>query len=107
MVSVAPARQNNGRQRWRSEDERRIIGIVVSSLSEVSEQITIAEHIPTEHVSAAAAVFYTGDEASSENVAGHPQCEVQVVKISNGNVSSSFATPVATASHIAASQSTL
>ena len=28
LVTVAPARQNNGRQRWRSEDERRIIGSV-------------------------------------------------------------------------------
>ena len=80
---------------------------VVSSLSEVSEQIAIAEHIPTEHETAATAVFHTGEEASSGNVGGHPQCEVQVVKVSNGNVSISFATPAAAASHIAASQSTL
>lgn len=79
----------------------------MSSLSEVSEQIAIAEHIPTEHETAATAVFHTGEEASSGNVGGHPQCEVQVVKVSNGNVSISFATPAAAASHIAASQSTL
>ena len=80
---------------------------VVSSLSEVSEQIAIVEHIPTDHETAATAVFHTGEEVSSANVGGHPQCEVQVVKVSNGNVSIRFATPAAAASHIAASQSTL
>ena len=80
---------------------------VVSSLSEVSEQIAIAEHIPTEHETAATAVFHAGEEASSTNVGGHPQCEVQVVKVTNGNVSISFATPAPSASHIQASQSTL
>ena len=79
---------------------------VVSSLSEVSEQIAIVEHIPTDHETAATAVFHTGEEVSSANVGGHPQCEVHVVKVSNGNVSIRFATPAAAASHIAASQST-
>lgn len=80
---------------------------VVSSLSEVNEQIAIAEHIPTEHETATTAVFHPGEEASSTNVSGHPQCEVQVVKVTNGNVSISFATPAPSASHIQASQSTL
>lgn len=80
---------------------------VVSSLSEVSEQIAIAEHIPTEHETAANAVFHPGEEASSANVGGHPQCEVQVVKVANGNVSLSFATPAPSATHIQSSQSTL
>lgn len=80
---------------------------VVSSLSEVSEQIAIAEHIPTEHETSTTAVFHAGEEGSSTNVGGHPQCEVQVVKVTNGNVSISFATPAPTASHIQASQSSL
>lgn len=80
---------------------------VVPSLSEVSEQIAIAEHIPTEHETSATAVFHAGEEGSSTNVGGHPQCEVQVVKVTNGNVSISFATPAPTASHIQASQSSL
>lgn len=80
---------------------------VVSSLSEVSEQIAIAEHIPTEHETSTTAVFHSGEEGSSTNVGGHPQCEVQVVKVTNGNVSISFATPAPTVSHIQPSQATL
>lgn len=80
---------------------------VVSSLSEVGEQIAIAEHIPTEHETSATAVFHAGEEASSTNVGGHPQCEVQVVKVANGNVSISFATPAPAASHIQTSQPSL
>lgn len=80
---------------------------VVPSLSEVSEQIAIAEHIPTEHETTTTAVFHGGEEASSVNVGAHPQCEVQVVKVTNGNVSLSFATPAPSAPHIQATQSTL
>jgi len=80
---------------------------VVPSLSEVSEQIAIAEHIPTEHETSTTAVFHAGEEGSSTNVGGHPQCEVQVVKVTNGNVSISFATPAPTASHIQPSQTSL
>ena len=80
---------------------------VVPSLSEVSEQIAIAEHIPNEHETSTTAVFHAGEEGSSTNVGGHPQCEVQVVKVTNGNVSISFATPAPTAPHIQASQSSL
>lgn len=80
---------------------------VVSSLSEVGEQIAIAEHIPTEHETSTTAVFHADEEASSTNVGGHPQCEVQVVKVANGNVSISFATPAPAASHIQTSQPSL
>ena len=80
---------------------------VVPSLSEVSEQIAIAEHIPTEHETSTTAVFHAGEEGSSTNVGGHQQCEVQVVKVTNGNVSISFATPAPTASHIQPTQSSL
>ena len=81
---------------------------VVSSLPEVSEQIAIAEHIPTEHETSTTAVFHPGEGRSTTNVRGDPQCEVQVVKVSNGNVSISFSTPAPSASsHIQASQSTL
>lgn len=77
------------------------------SLSEVNEQIAIAEHIPTEHETTTTAVFHPGEEASSTNVSGHTQCEVQVVKVTNGNVSISFATPAPSASHIQGAQSSL
>lgn len=80
---------------------------VVPSLSEVSEQIAIAEHIPTEHETTTTAVFHAGEEASNTNVGGHPQCEVQVVKVGDGNVSISFATPAPAVSHIQASQASL
>lgn len=63
---------------------------VVSSLSDVNEQIAIAEHIPTEHETTNAGVFHSGEDGSNANVAEHQQCEVQVVKVAN--VSISFST---------------
>lgn len=63
---------------------------VVSSLSEVSHQIAIAEAIPTEHESP---VYSNNDQVTSEETVEHQQCEVQVVKVANisGGVNITFA----------------
>lgn len=68
---------------------------VVSSLSEVSQQIAIAEEIPTEHENSHPSVFSTSDQVSTEEVSGHQRCEVQVVKVANvgGGVNITFSTP--------------
>ncbi|KAK3711927.1 hypothetical protein QZH41_009429 [Actinostola sp. cb2023] len=68
---------------------------VVSSLSEVSHQIAIAEEIPTEHDHPHPSVFPSNDQVSSEEVEEHQQCEVQVVKVANvsGGVNITFSTP--------------
>lgn len=68
---------------------------VVSSLSEVSHQIAIAEGIPTEHDSTHTAVFTTSEQVTSEETVEHQQCEVQVVKVANvgGGVNITFSTP--------------
>ncbi|XP_031570726.1 deformed epidermal autoregulatory factor 1 homolog [Actinia tenebrosa] len=68
---------------------------VVSSLSEVSQQIAIAEEIPTEHENSHPSVFSSSDQVSTEEVSGHQRCEVQVVKVANigGGVNITFSTP--------------
>lgn len=69
---------------------------VVSSLSEVSHQIAIAEEIPNEHESSHTAVFSASDhQVTSEETVEHQQCEVQVVKVANvgGGVNITFSTP--------------
>lgn len=69
---------------------------VVNSLSEVSQQIAIAEEIPTEHDNSHPSVFSSSDQVSSEEVSGHQRCEVQVVKVANavgGGVNITFSTP--------------
>ena len=66
---------------------------VVSSLSEVSEQIAISEELPTEHdPSQNAAVYHHEQEnPNTESPHQHQTCEVQVVKVAN--VSLTFSTP--------------
>lgn len=67
---------------------------VVSSLSEVSHQIAIAEEIPTEHETSHPSVFPNNGQVSSEETVEHQHCEVQVVKVANvGGVNITFATP--------------
>lgn len=68
---------------------------VVSSLSEVSHQIAIAEEIPNEHDSNHTTVYTTTEQVTSEETVEHQQCEVQVVKVANvgGGVNITFSTP--------------
>ena len=69
---------------------------VVSSLSEVSEQIAISEELPTGHDPNQSAAVYHHDQEnpSSDPPQQHQPCEVQVVKVAN--VSLTFSTPGST-----------
>lgn len=69
---------------------------VVSSLSEVSEQIAISEELPTDHDPNQSAAVYHHDQENPSNdpPQQHQACEVQVVKVAN--VSLTFSTPGST-----------